>query len=183
MLSITIPATDGDLFDERTNRFLTLPEETLLIEHSLVSLSKWEALFEKPFLAPEKKTNEEALEYIKLMNLAPVSSPQVYERLTQSNMDEISTYIDRKMTATVFSELPLAKGGVGEYISSEVIYYWMVALQIPFECQHWHLNRLTTLIRVVNLKNSPAKKMSRAEANAQKRALNEQRKAAAKSSG
>lgn len=174
MLTITVPAVD--MFDDRTQEFISSDEVTMELEHSLISLSKWESEFEKPFLGKDLKTNEEMLAYIRLMTLTPGIDPLVYQRLSQDNYAAINTYLKSKMTATWFREMPGTRAGASEIITSELIYYWMVALQIPFECENWHLNRLFTLIKVCNEKNKPSKKMSRKDAAAQQRALNEARR-------
>lgn len=177
MLGITVPAVE--LFDERTSKFISIKEETLLLEHSLASLSKWESLHEKPFLGKEEKSNEETLSYIKCMTISPVNDLDVYKRLSAGNHKDVGDYIDLKMTATWFNESAESKpkGGTGEVVTAEIIYYWMVSLNVPLECQHWHLNRLLTLVKVINLKNAPPKKMGRRDAAAQRKALNEQNRA------
>jgi hypothetical protein len=165
MLRITVPAVPSkDLWDEANQRFLkseAFEGAELLLEHSLVSLSKWEEITEKPFLGDGEKTLEETILYIKCMVIAPVSSPDVFEHLSPENIKEIDDYIGRKMTATTIRDIPGQKSGSSEFITAELIYYWMVALQIPFECQYWHLSKLTTLIRVTNIKNQPDKKPAR----------------------
>lgn len=177
MLQIIIPSTT--FWDEMNEEFIKKPEETLLVEHSLVSLSKWEQIWEKPFLGDTPKTTEETIDYIKCMSISPVNDISVYERLSQKNFDDVAAYINAKMTATWFYEPPGPKMPVKkQIITSEVIYYWMIAHNIPFECQYWHLNRLFTLIKVNNEKNAPPKKgpkMGRREMAAQRRALNDQR--------
>lgn len=176
MLIITVPALE--VFDESKGTFTTFEETTLELEHSLVSLSKWESKWQKPFLGPEKKSTEETLSYIEAMTLTLDVSSDVYDRLTAKNIESVNEYIDRKMSATWFKEdespnRPRSR----EIITSELIYYWLVALTIPFECQYWHLNRLLTLVRICNEKNQPEKKMSRAELAARNRSLNDQRRA------
>lgn len=174
MLTITVPG--GESFDNDTQKFVYTTDVTITLEHSLVSLSKWEALLEKPFLGREKKTIEETFAYIQAMCLTPDVEPEVFYRLTKENLDEVNNYIGAKMSATWFTDNKNQRPS-REIITSELIYYWMTALNIPLECEHWHLNRLFTLIKVAGEKNSPKKKMGRSEALAQQRALNAQRQA------
>lgn len=189
MLFIQIPEQKFEEgFDERSNTFLpakpTLPPEALLLEHSLVSLSKWESLTKKPFLDGKPRTTEETQLYVSCMNLAPVSSEKVYSRLTDADINAISAYIDDANTATWFKPDPNARKS-GEIITSEVIYYWMIAHSIPKEHELWHLNRLLTLIKVCNEKNKPARrsKMGSRDLAASRRALNDQRLAAGNTHG
>ena len=174
MLQITVKGTE--LFDERTNKRIFVKGATLQLEHSLVSLSKWESKWKTHYLNNDKITQEMSIDYVRCMTLTQCVDPRVYDFLTQENMDEIRRYIDDPMTATTFkkSNKPPNRG----IVTAEIIYYWMVALQIPFDpCQKWHLNRLLTLIRVCDEKNSPKKKMSKRDAMAQQRSLNAARKA------
>lgn len=173
MLRITLPATES--WDERTEKFVYSQGVVLELEHSLVSLSKWEAQFEKPFLKNEKKSIDETLGYIQAMCLTEVDLATL-DKLSQENILEINAYIESKQTATWFRELPDApKKHSGETITSELIYYWMSALQIPIEFQHWHLNRLFVAIKVANEKNQPKKKMSKSQQMAEQRRLNAER--------
>lgn len=156
MLTITIPKSR--LWDAKEEAFINIKEQTLSLEHSLVSISKWEAKWHKPFISDEKKTQEQTLDYIKYMTLTQHVDNNVYNALTKENFEEITAYIENKMTATWFSEpknTPQVPGKK-EIITSELIYYWMIALEIPFECQKWHLNRLLTLIKVCNAKAKAA---------------------------
>lgn len=179
MLTITIPSIE--LFDEEKQEFINAKEQTLQLEHSLVSLSKWESKWEKPFLTQKKKTREESLDYIRCMTLTQNVPPEVYRGITDTLMDEISVYIDRSMTATI---LPASdKATSRETVTAELIYYWMIALTIPFECQKWHLNRLLTLINVCSIKNDPPKKMSSQELATRNRSLNEARRKAMNTRG
>ena len=172
MLQITIPA--GEQYDERSQEFIKTNGCTLQLEHSLVSLSKWESKWCKPFLSSEK-TDEEFLDYIKCMTVSSNVSNDVYNRLTLENFREISDYINAPMTATTFGKDD--KGPMNrEVITSELIYYWMIALNIPFECQKWHIKRLITLIRVCEIKNTPPKKHSKREIMSRNAALNAARR-------
>jgi hypothetical protein len=180
MLKIVVPGTE--MFNDNAQEFVSVDNITLELEHSLVSLSKWESKFEKPFLSTVDKSTEEVLGYIKAMTLTPNIPPEVYQKLSQKNFLDINEYIDAKMTATWFSERPGAPQ-TRDVITAELIYYWMIVFQIPFECENWHLNRLFTLIRVCNIKQSKPKKMSRAEIAQRNRALNAQRKAQLGTSG
>lgn len=173
MLQIVIP--EQECFNNETCEFVTLKAETLQLEHSLVSLSKWESKWHKSFLTKDEKSYEETLDYIKCMTITQNVKPEVYQRLTKKNVEEINAYIANPMTATTFSQDRSGKGS-RERITSELIYYWMVALNIPFECQKWHLNRLLTLIRVCEIKNQPPKKMSKGELMSRNAALNAARR-------
>lgn len=173
MLKITVPATEE--WDELRNEFVNTKEQTLQLEHSLISLSKWESKWCKPFLSKKEKTREEVVDYIRCMTLTPNVKPEVYYALSEENVRMINEYIDAPMTATTFSNNGNGKGG-REVITAEIIYYWMIVHNIPFECQKWHLNRLITLIRVCNIKSGPQKKMSRKETMNYNAALNAARK-------
>ena len=160
MLQITIPG--GEFFNEATGEFTYGKDQTLKLEHSLVSLSKWESKWHKPFLTKEEKTEEELYDYIQCMTLTQNVDPEVYSRLTVDNITQINEYIDNPMTATRING-DKRKDPNKEQFTSELFYYWMIALQIPVEFQKWHLNRLITLIQVCSIKNSPPNKRSKAE--------------------
>lgn len=174
MLQIDIPLTP-ELWDDTAQEFI-LPEiQTIQLEHSLVSLSKWESKWCKPFLSSQEKTDEETLDYIKCMTLTSDVDPDVYNCLTAENVEQINQYIYAPMTATTFSEDKRSKIN-REVITAELVYYWMIALNIPFECQNWHLNRLLTLVRVCSIKNQPPKKMRKGDLMRRNASLNEARR-------
>lgn len=174
MLTIVL---EDEYFDEENLTFETREHAVLQLEHSLISLSKWEAQFQKPFLGPGQKTVEEVLAYIIAMVITPGVGPEVLGSFTDKNIQQVQEYIDSTQSATTFGILPKSPGP-SEVITSELIYYWMVAFNIPFECQTWHLNRLFSLIRICHIKNSKPKKHSRSEVAQRYAELNAQRKAA-----
>lgn len=179
MLTIVV-AEEG--YDEEKGEFTLVDPVTLELEHSLASLSKWEMIFEKPFLVPGDKTSEEVLEYIKCMTITPNIPPEVFDRLSMENLEEINKYIEKKQTATWFNDRTPTKPSP-ETVTSELIYYWLTAFKIPLEVQYWNLNRLFTLLRVCEVKNSKPKQMTEAEILAQNRELNAQRRAQLGSTG
>lgn len=172
MLELIIPAYE--LFNEETQEFINKPERILKLEHSLVSISKWEAKWNKPFLSNKKKTFDEVVDYIKCMTINQGIPDSAYLYLTEEQYAEINRYIVAPMTATTIQEEQGEKSR--EIITSEIIYYYMIACNIPMECQHWHLNRLMTLIKVCNIKNQPPKKRSMREVMQSNTALNAARK-------
>lgn len=174
MLQITIPVVE--YYDESKQEFVGLKKaQTLKLEHSLVSLSKWESKWCKPFYSKEAKTEEETIDYVRCMTLTQNVDPNVFIFLSNENMEQIRQYIESPMTATRISEDRRGKGS-REIITSELIYYWMITLNIPLECQKWHLNRLLTLIRVCDIKNQPPKKMSKRDIMSRNAALNAARR-------
>lgn len=174
---LTIIVLGDEYFNDDTAEFETHGDIVLELEHSLVSLSKWESKFQKPFLGSGTKTPEEIFCYIEHMIVTPNLPPEVFSRFTQQNLDAINAYIESKESATTFGEMPERKGK-NEVITSELIYYWMVAFNIPFEVERWHLNRLFALIRICNIKNSNSKpkKMSKHELAQRNRELNAKRR-------
>lgn len=159
MLQVTIPAIE--LYDEVNNEFITIEEISLTLEHSLASLSDWESKWCKPFLSKDKMTEEESIDYIRCMTLTPNVPSEIYNLMPNSVIEEVSEYIAKPMTATWFSDDgKKGKKGRNEQITAEVIYYWMIALNIPPEYEHWHLNKLITLIRVCDEKSKTPKKKS-----------------------
>lgn len=181
MLNIIVPAIE--LYDEANARFITMTKPQLLtLEHSLVSLSRWESKWLKPFLSKEDKNTEETLDYVRCMTLTQNVDPDIYRLIPSDIMDQITEYIEAPMTATTFPKTGKT-GGPKEIITSEIIYYWMVSFNIPFECQKWHLNRLLTFINVCNVKQQNPKKMGKKELNTRNRNLNAARKNALNSNG
>lgn len=154
MLIITISGVES--FDDATQSFVQPNDTVLNLEHSLVSLSKWEAKWEKPFLTGDSKTSEEVYGYVNAMSLTGDIPIDALHRLTEDNLLSINKYIEAKMTATWFLETPQLKSSNQDVVTAEVIYHWMVALQIDWECQNWHLNRLITLVKTINEKNKAA---------------------------
>lgn len=174
----------GEFYDEKSEEFVYSEDVVLELEHSLVSLSKWESKFRKPFLGIEEKTDEEVIGYIEAMTLSGNFTQDIAQRLTTDQVTSINEYIASPESATTFSEAATRGGrGRSEVITSELIYYWMTVYNVPFECENWHLNRLFALLRICNIKNSKEKKMSRNAAAAQQRSLNAQRRAQLGTSG
>jgi hypothetical protein len=182
VLTIEIPISPEG-WDEAKQEFVESRTQTLQLEHSLISLSKWESKWHKPFLSTKEMTDEETLDYIKCMTLTKNVKPDVYNHITRENMNEVVNYIGDPMTATTFYKDN--KGANNrETVTSELIYYWMIASNIPFDpCQKWHLNRLITLIRVCGIKNTPPKKRSRREIMSRNAALNAARRQQMNSKG
>lgn len=179
MLTIYIP--ENELYNDDTGEFITIHPKTLQMEHSLISISKWESKWKKPFMDGKQKTNAETLDYYRCMTITQNVDPVVYLGITPDINEKILAYINDPMTATTINRKG-RKGG-REIITSELVYYWMTSLNIPFECERWHLNRLLTLIEIASIKNQPSKKMSQKEIMNQNRSLNAARKARLGSTG
>lgn len=172
MLQLEIPKRE--LFDDDTSEFSIIKQESLQLEHSLVSLSKWESKWCKPFLGTQNKSTEETIDYIRCMTITQNVKLEVYTNLPDSIFKQVDEYINAPMTATWFTESKTSTRNT-EAITAELIYYWMIALTIPIECQKWHLNKLLTLIRICNIKNQPPKKKGRREMLADRAAINKAR--------
>lgn len=177
-MPITIHIEGRKLYDEMTNKFINTKTMDLTLEHSLLSISKWESKWHKRFLdSDSKKTKEEAVDYIRCMVISPKNFDENFVYfLTKKQSDSISKYIEDPMSGTTFPKQPNKKSNEG--ISSELIYYWMFGNQIPKECEQWHLNRLMNLIKIFGIKNDPksSKKMKINDITAQNDRLNEQRR-------
>lgn len=180
MILIDIPASEH--YDPVSEEFIEYPAQKIQLEHSLVAISKWESKWLRPFLGVGEKTNEEIYDYISCMVTDGVKvDVRTIRTLSQRNLDDITEYIKSPMTATTITQTN--SKGVREIVTSELIYYWMISFNIPFECQYWHLNRLLTLVNICNVKNSPPKKVNRGEILDRNRELNAARKKALKTSG
>lgn len=182
MLEIVVP--DREYWDESKREFVNVKGITLQLEHSLISLAKWESKWKKAFLAKNNKTPEETLDYIRCMTLNKKVDPAIYAALTQSDINSITEYINDAMTATTFQDYSNgSKTRRNDTITAELIYYWMIQFQIPVEFERWHINRLLTLIRVCEIKNGGGKKMSKREIMSRNAALNAKRRAKLHSKG
>lgn len=181
MKTITIPETE--IYDETTNHFTYIKEQKLVLEHSLVSISKWESKWKKPFIHQTELSIEELKDYVRCMTLTQNVKPEVYNALTAPMLNEIVAYMNEQQTATWFSNPTDNKQKNGEVITSELVYYWMTAANIPKECEKWHFSRLMTLIRIAGEKNQPPKKMKKNDIYKQNHALNAMRRAKLKSRG
>lgn len=183
MLTVTIPDYEG--FNEETQEFVNVKGTTLQLEHSLISLKKWEQKWHIPFLGKDEKTIEQTIDYIRCMTITPNVNNDVYKYIPKTVVDQITNYISDPMTATWFSDNNTvgAQRHKGEVVTAEIIYYWMIECGIPVEFQKWHLNSLLTLIRVINIKRQPNKKMGKKEWASQRSALNAARRAKSHSAG
>ena len=173
MLTITVPSSE--CWDDSKQEFVYTKGGTLKLEHSLVSIAKWESKWCKSFLNTKEKTDEETLDYIRCMTLTQNIDPNIYSQLSLQNVEDIKNYINAPMTATVFADTGDSSTN-REVVTAELIYYWMIAYNIPFECQKWHINRLLTLVRVCGVKNNPPKKMGKGELMRRNAALNAARR-------
>ena len=179
MLELVIK--DIEVYDEGKSEFIIIKGKTLQVEHSLVSISKWESRWNKPFLSKKPKTVEETIDYIRCMTITQNVKNEIYNNLTNDNIETVSKYIVSPMSATFFNDIDNSPSK--EIITSEIIYYWMITYNIPIKCEKWHLNRLLTLIKVCSKKNDKPKKMSKSEIINRNRRLNEQRKQQYKTNG
>ena len=179
MIQLVIP--DHEFFDEGKSEFINIKGKVIQVEHSLVSISKWESKWKKPFLNKDKKTTEETIDYIRCMCLTQNIKDEMFNNISNANVETVSEYIASTMTATWFSNEKNETSK--EIITSELIYYWMITYNIPIECQKWHLNRLLTLIRVCSKKNEKPKKMSRSEIINRNREMNNKRRQESNSKG
>lgn len=185
MFTVNIPNQHYEFINDE-DEFVTVDvkETSFKIEHSLISVRKWESKWHKPFLTEKEKTKEEMIDYIKCMTISSNVRDEIYEWIPNQVMSEISSYIENPMTATWFNDNTIgAQKTKSEVITAEIIYYWMIALSIPIELEKWHLNQLLTLIKVVSIKSGDGKKMDKKTAAQQRAALNAARRAKYKSKG
>lgn len=172
---LTITTSDTEYYNDETSEFVFVKGRIIDLEHSLVSLSKWESKWGKPFLSKELKTDKESKDYIRCMCIDRNVSDDVINALFNEYAEVIKQYISAKMTATTFSDIHRPVG-TSEIITAELIYYWMISFNIPFECEKWHLNRLLTLVRVCSIKNTPPQKVPRSAILSRNAALNAARR-------
>ena len=182
MLQIQVEM-EPELYDEVKEEFIPPKYKTLRLEHSLVSISKWESKWCRAFFSKTEMSDEEIVDYIRCMTITQNVEPEVYDHISSSNVEEIRAYIEAPMTATYFSKAEEQRGPNRDTITSELIYYWMIALNIPVKFEKWHINRLIALIHVCNIKNQPNKKMSKRDLASRNRALNASRRQKLNSKG
>lgn len=178
MLQLIVPS--GEYFDETDSSFVYVNEQRLQLKHSLVSISKWEAKWGRAFLSTTPKTSEQTMDYIVCMTITQNVNPLTYSQITNAQIGEIADYINHPMSATVLpgetnTSTKIIAPVKQDVITSELIYYYMTALNIPFECQKWHLNRLLTFIKVCSVKTAPKEKMSKGDLLRRNRELNKER--------
>jgi len=171
-------------FDSDRNEFVNVKETTLQLEHSLISLKKWEQKYHIPFLDDDNnKTSEQWIYYIECMNMTQNVDPNVFRYMSVENIKKVTEYIKDPMTATWFTDTKeQGNKKKKEVITAEIIYYWMIELNVPIQFEKWHLNQLLTLIRVINVKHDNTK-MGKKEQAMQRSSLNAQRRAKMHSRG
>lgn len=158
---LPIELQSREFYDEQNNRFFTIKGRKLVLEHSLVSISKWESKYKKPWFSEEQKTIEETRYYIQCMTITQNVPPETYILITNDIVSQVNEYLNDPMTAAKFTNLKGRRRNNGEYITSETIYYWMIMFNIPDKCEKWHINRLIALITMCSEKNKDQKKMSK----------------------
>lgn len=180
-MPITIKIKKQELYDETNEKFIELQSDyDLILEHSLISISKWESKWHKLYFDDkEKKSREEVLDYVRCMNTKYDAPDYVYNALTTEDFEAIAKYIDDPSTATKLPKMPEKNNSMRhEKLSSELLYYYMFKLNIPKECEKWHINRLLVLIEIFGIKDgNDSKKLSRAELIARNRSINAKNRA------
>lgn len=174
MLQITLPS--GRFFDEETEDFVVFPQVTLKLEHSLISIHKWESKWHKSYLNNQNPSIEEQLDYIRCMSLDPNFDITVFGRMKSNDFAKIREYISSPMTATVIHRKKDQRNASDQFVTAELIYYWMIQFGIPFECNKWHLNQLLTLIEICSIKQNTGNKMNKRDAALMRAAANESRR-------
>lgn len=180
-MPISIYVQGTELWDSNSQMFCSSKPQTLILEHSLISISKWESKYHKMFLETKDKTGVELLDYIKCMTINGNVPDMTYYALSEKNLRDILDYMDDSMTASSVFDPP--RKSRSEPVSSELIYYWMIQYGIPFECEKWHINRLLMLIKICTRKNASMTKADKAAMDQRRAAINAQRKAKMKSRG
>lgn len=184
MLKIHIPA--GEVWNSQEEIFETCKGYDLVLEHSLISISKWESKWHKAYLGPQEKTKEEIFDYIRCMIVTPGIPDNITKFITESNLREITDYMRNPMTATVFNSFEDNKPQAPskDTMTSEYIYFLLSSYRIPFrDVEKWHLNRLLTLIRICSIKNEPPKKSNPKHLAKSRSSLNAARRARSGSKG
>lgn len=173
---------EREFFDEENNRFIKVPQTTLLMEHSLVSISKWESKWHIPYLSNKPKTREQTIDYLRCMTITQNVDPFLFYCIPDKELLKIKDYIENPMTATTFSDEE-GKGHTKKVLTSEVLYYYMTMYNIPVEFEKWHINRLLTLIKVCSEENKPKKKIGSKKLASKYASLNAARRAKLNSKG
>lgn len=175
MLELHLPETE--FFDRANSKIIRVPEVTLHLKHSLLTLSKWETIWEIPFLGEGKKTTEQLYSYVNIMAGGDLDELTL-SRLTSEHYEKLNAYLSSKQSATWFSESPNQRRST-QTVTSELIYFWMTTYNIPFECENWPFPRLMNLIRIASIKNDPdagKKKRNKSQMLSERAMLNKKRR-------
>lgn len=176
---IQLEIEGSEFFNETKQEFYYTNPCVVMLEHSLLSVAKWESKWKKPFLSSRKDdvlTNAALYDYFRCMEVEPCIESMWPVSLSPSQYQKLLKYIDEEQTATKFYSYKKDKTLSRQTITSELIYYWMASLNIPFECERWHLSRLLTLIHIASVKGQTGKKMTQKETMQMYAELNEKRK-------
>lgn len=183
MLKVNVPVREW--LDEKTNEFIRSPQTTLTLEHSLISVSKWEAKHRKPFSTSFEAgmSVEDFRDYVRCMTIGKTVDQMTYYALSPKNFEQIQQYISDPCTATTIRNTRKNKKRNNKVVTAELVYCWMFSNNIPMECEKWHFNRLMTLIQVCFLENREPEKMSKRDVMKQNSALNAMRRSKCHSKG
>lgn len=174
-LTIHIPETE--LWDETREVFVHVKEQTLTLEYSLVNVSKWESRWQKIFLSPEEKTEEQKRDFVYCMICNENTDPNVIYAFTEEDFKKVDRYISTSQSAAIIPEEKTNEPKSNELLSTDLIYYYLAQMQVPYiPTQDWHLSRVMSLIRIGSFKNKPEKKLNKQEAVAQVESINERNK-------